>query len=121
MISTNIETYCLSQKTAETISMKKSGVTPISGDYLHFCCLIKGESVMLPPFIYIALLLLSTLRMLTSTCLLFFYRVAGESDTEFLKDFSVDLAEHHRGVHLATIELGELLKGATAVVVGSAE
>ena len=52
MISINIETYCLSQKTAETISMKKSGVNPISGDYLHFCCLITGESAMLPPFIY---------------------------------------------------------------------
>lgn len=75
---------------------------------------------MLPPFIY-CFFVAFNLRMLTSTCLLFSNRVAGESDTEFLKDFSVYLAEHHCGVHLAIIELGELLKGATAVVVGSAE
>ena len=51
---------------------------------------------------------------------LFLYGVTGESDAEFLEYFAVNLAEHDGGVYLATVEVGELLKGAAAAVVRSA-
>lgn len=56
-----------------------------------------------------------------SALLLFSNRVAGQSDTEFFENLAVHFAKHYRRVHLATIKFGELLKGATAVVVRGAK
>ena len=47
----------------------------------------------------------------------FFGGIASEAHTEFLEDFMVYLAEHHRGMHLAAHEQGELFECAAAVVV----
>ena len=38
--------------------------------------------------------------------LLFFYRIAGEFDTEFAEDFAVHFGEHYSGVDLTTSQLG---------------
>lgn len=47
----------------------------------------------------------------------FLLGVAGESYAEFLEYLMVYFAEHHCGMGLAAIELGQFLKGATAVLV----
>ena len=36
-------------------------------------------------------------------CLVFAHGLGGEADAEFLEDFAVHLARHHRGVHLAAV------------------
>ena len=44
-----------------------------------------------------------------------------EADAEFLEDFAVHLAGHDGGVHLAAVEQGQAVEGATAVVVQQAQ
>lgn len=52
---------------------------------------------------------------------LFCYGVAGKPDAEFLEDFLVDFAEHHRGVHLAPFEQRQGVEGFLAVFVPKTE
>ena len=47
--------------------------------------------------------------------------LGGESYTEFLEDFVVHLAGHHRGVGLTAVEEGQAVEGAATVVVEEAQ